>query len=103
MSVDMTRLERIVGGVLRIGVAASSACLALGLLLLFAGGAAAAVAAPLLQIGIVVLLVTPVARVVVSIVQYASARDWTFVTLTAIVLVELLASAVAALVFNKRM
>jgi uncharacterized membrane protein len=102
MSVDMTRLERIVGTVLRLGVAASSACLALGLLLLFAGGAAAPAAAPLLQIGIVVLLVTPVARVVVSIVQYASARDWTFVTLTAIVLVELLASAVAALVFNKR-
>jgi uncharacterized membrane protein len=47
--------------------------------------------------------VTPVARVVVSLVQYAGARDWTFVTLTAIVLVELMASAVAALVFNKRL
>jgi uncharacterized membrane protein len=101
MSVDMTRLERILGTVLRLGVAASSACLALGLVLMFAGGAASA--SLLLQAGIVILLVTPVARVVVSIVQYASARDWTFVTLTAIVLVELMASAVAALVFNKRL
>jgi hypothetical protein len=45
----------------------------------------------------------PVARVVVSIVGYIRARDWTFATLTAIVLLELLASAVAALVFNKRL
>ena len=101
MSVDMTRLERIVGTVLRLGVAASSACLTLGLVLLFVGGAASA--SLLLHIGIVILLVTPVARVVVSLVQYAGARDWTFVTLTAIVLVELMASAVAALVFNKRL
>jgi uncharacterized membrane protein len=95
----MTRLERIVGTVLRVGVAASSACLALGLLLTFAGGTAAGL---ILQIGIVVLLVTPVARVIVSTVQYVSERDWTFATLTIIVLVELMASAVAALVFNRR-
>jgi uncharacterized membrane protein len=101
MSVDMTRLERILGTVLRLGVAASSACLTLGLVLMFVGGAASA--GLLLQVGIVILLVTPVARVVVSLVQYAAARDWTFVTLTAIVLVELMASAVAALVFNKRL
>jgi len=101
MSVDMTRLERIVGTVLRLGVAASSACLMLGLVLTFVGGAASA--GLLLQVGIVILLVTPVARVVVSLVQYAGARDWTFVALTAIVLAELMASAVAALVFNKRL
>ena len=29
---------------------------------------------------------TPVARVVVSIVEYANERDWTFVTLTVVVL-----------------
>jgi uncharacterized membrane protein len=96
----MTRLERVVGIVLRVGVAASSACLALGLMLTFVGGTAAA--GLLLQIGIVVLLVTPVARVMVSTVQYVSERDWTFATLTIIVLVELMASAVAALVFNRR-
>ena len=57
----------------------------------------------LLQTGIVVLLATPVARVFVSILEYAQQRDWKFTLLTAIVLVELLASAVAALIFNKRL
>jgi len=81
---------------------ASSCCLAAGLVLQFIGGAQA-FANVLLQTGIVVLLATPVARVVVSIVEYAQQRDWKFTMLTLIVLVELLASAVAALIFNKRL
>lgn len=94
-------LERMIGIVLRAGVTTSSVCLSVGLLLSLAtgGGAAATV---LLHAGIIVLLVTPVTRVIVSIVQYVSERDWTFATLTIIVLVELMASAVAALVFNRR-
>jgi uncharacterized membrane protein len=96
----LTRLERTIGAVLRAGVIASSLALAIGLVLQFmnAPGAQA-----LLQTGIVTLLATPVARVVVSIVGYVRERDWTFATLTAVVLLELLASAVAALVFNKRL
>jgi len=97
------RLERIIGVVLRVGVTASSVCLAAGLVLEILGGPAAATGAVLLQVGIIVLLATPVARVVVSIVQYVNERDWAFVALTGIVLVELMASAVAALVFNKRL
>jgi uncharacterized membrane protein len=38
-----------------------------------------------------------VARVLVSIVEYAQQRDWTFTALTLIVLVELTAGALAAL------
>ena len=79
----------------------SSVCLAVGLGLEVAG-APAAIAGVLLQIGIVVLLATPVARVIVSLAEYASERDWAFVALTGIVLLELMASAVAALVFNTR-
>ena len=94
-------LEQLVGRVLRAGVTASSACLVAGLLLSLAG--AAAIANLLLQTGIVVLLATPVARVFVSILEYAQQRDWKFTLLTAIVLVELLASAVAALIFNERL
>jgi len=94
-------LEQQVGRVLRAGVAVSSACLVAGLLLSLAG--AAAIANLLLQTGIVVLLATPVARVFVSILDYAQQGDWKFTLLTAIVLVELLASAVAALIFNKRL
>jgi len=97
-----TRLERSIGMVLRAGVAASSACLAIGLAMTLAG-AAPPVAALLLKIGVLVLLCTPVARVVISTFEYVSARDWPFAALTAIVLLELLASAIAALVFNRRL
>ena len=97
----MPRLEHAIGVVLRSGVIASSLCLAAGLALSLAG-AVPALAAALLQVGIVVLLCTPAARVVVSTVEYVSDRDWPFASLTTIVLLELLASAVAALAFNRR-
>ena len=96
-----TSLERVIGVVLRAGVMASSACLAVGLLLALLTGDSG-LAGILLHAGIIVLLATPVARVIVSIVQYASQRDWAFTALTAIVLLELMASAVAALLFNRR-
>jgi len=96
------RLERAVGIVLRAGVTVSSACLAVGVVWSLVTGESGG-ARVLLQTGILVLLMTPVARVVVSIAQYVSERDWPFATLTAIVLVELLASAVAALIFNRKL
>jgi uncharacterized membrane protein len=96
------RLERSIGLVLRAGVATSSACLAIGLALSLAG-VAPALAALLLKAGIVVLLCTPVARVIISTIEYVGARDWPFAALTTIVLLELLASAVAALAFNRRL
>jgi uncharacterized membrane protein len=98
----VTRLERSIAIVLRAGVIASSVCLAVGLALSLATGGAAA-SQLLLQIGIVVLLCTPVARVIISTIEYATAREWTFAALTAIVLLELVASGVAALVFNRRL
>ena len=95
------KLERLIGTVLRAGVMASSACLAIGLVLSLATGSGP-VSSFLLNAGIVVLLATPVARVIVSTIQYVIERDWTFATLTFVVLLELVASAVAALVFNRR-
>jgi uncharacterized membrane protein len=95
------KLERAIGIVLRSGVMLSTACLVLGLLTSLAGGDSA-LPRLLLNTGIIVLLCTPVARVIVSIVQYTIERDWTFAALTTIVLVELLGSAVAALFFNRR-
>lgn len=94
-------LERIIGTVLRAGVMASSVCLAAGLVLSLATGGGA-LSGFLMNAGIIVLLATPVARVVVSIAQYVSQRDWAFATLTFIVLLELAASALAALVLNRR-
>jgi len=98
----MSRLEGVIGSVLRAGVIASSICLGVGLVLTLAGGAAT-VANLLLQIGVIVLLATPVARVLVSITEYAQQRDWKFTLLTVVVLVELLASVVAALLFHRRL
>ena len=95
---NTARLERIIGVVLRAGVTTSSICLAVGLVLLFAGVPAAAL---FLQIGIVVLLTTPVARVIVSVGEYIVERDWTFTTLTLIVLAELAGSLIAALYGRK--
>ena len=91
-----------IGVVLRAGVMASSACLTVGLLLALIYGEDG-IARVLLNAGVIVLLATPVARVIVSIVRYASERDWTFTILTTIVLIELMASAAVALVFNKRL
>ena len=96
-----TRLERIIGLVLGTGVVTSTVCLGVGLGLSLLG--ASPLADLLLQIGVIVLLATPVARVAVSIIEYVAARDWAFAGLTTIVLVELIASAVAALVFHRTM
>jgi uncharacterized membrane protein len=98
---EMTRLELVIGKVLFAGVATSSVCLAVGLGLSLLGGMAS-VAGLLLSAGIVILLATPVARVIVSMIDYLIAGDWIFAGLTTIVLVELLASVAAALLFNKK-
>ena len=93
------KLEVVIGRVLRTGVLTSSACLLAGLVLtpFWSGGAAW-----LLSAGIVLLLLTPPTRVIVSFVDYLAMRDWFFATATGIVLLELLAGAVAALLFHRR-
>src|SRR5207248_10192836 len=71
-----TRLETTIGCVLRFGVTISSVCLALGLALsLFHGPAATSNL--LLTSGLVILMATPVGRVVISIVEIgrASCRE----------------------------
>jgi uncharacterized membrane protein len=97
---DSARLEHTIGLALRFGVTTSSICLAAGLVATFAGRSGAADL--MLHAGVILLLTTPVVRVFISIVEYVRERDWTFVALTTIVLMELMASAVAALVFNRR-
>jgi uncharacterized membrane protein len=42
-------------------------------------------------------MATPVGRVVISVSEYAFERDWAFVGLTTIVLLELVGSLLAAL------
>jgi uncharacterized membrane protein len=90
-----TRLERAIGRVLLFGTITSSTCLALGLGLSFVPGFAST-ADWLMNVGIVVLMATPVGRVAISVVDYAIEHDWLFVGLTIVVLGELVASVFAA-------
>jgi uncharacterized membrane protein len=55
-------------------------------------------ASVLLRTALGILLVTPAARVIVSMVGFARDRDWLFVVLTLIVLGELVGSVFAAFV-----
>lgn len=96
------QLEERLGTILRVGVYASSVCLGVGLVLSLATNAVT-ISAWLMTAGLVMLMATPVARVAASVVEYGVHRDWTFFTLTAIVLLELCAGIVAALVFHKRL
>jgi uncharacterized membrane protein len=96
------QLEARLGAILRAGVMMSSACLAAGLVLSLATPFVS-LAAWLMTAGLVLLMATPVARVAASVFEYRAQRDWTFFTLTAIVLLELCAGIVAALVFHRRL
>jgi uncharacterized membrane protein len=92
-------LELLIGRLLRIGILTSSIGLALGLAVV---GFAPVPGGWLLHAGVMILIMTPAARVILSIAEYVAARDWTFAALSTIVLIELLAGAVAALVFHRR-
>jgi uncharacterized membrane protein len=92
-SADFTRLERQLGAVLAAGVALSAGLLAVGLALWMAAGAGGA----LLHVGLIVLMATPVLRVVVSLVEFVRLREWLFVAATVAVLAVLAAAAALAL------
>jgi uncharacterized membrane protein len=96
------KLERIIRRILQIGVATSSVFLAIGLAWSFALPAAT-VGSPLMTIGLMILMATPVTRVAASVVEYAVERDWLFVALTSLVLLEIIAGVIAALVFHRRL
>lgn len=85
------RLERWLGRTLGAGTRLATALLALGLLLLLTG-VDLEISAWLSRLGLIVLMATPVARVAISVAEYASERDWPFLALTLTVLVMLLVS-----------
>ena len=90
-----SRMEHAIGRILTIGVTASSMCLGVGLALSLSMRATGA-AHLLMTAGLVILMATPVGRVVISVVEYSLERDWFFVAMTSIVLLELIASVIAA-------
>ena len=85
------RLEVQVGRLLQTGVLISAACLGIGLALWIARGSSTAANA-LLTCGLVVLMMTPLARVVASLIAYVRLRDWFFVGTTVMVFVVLIAA-----------
>lgn len=82
------RLEGRLGLALSVGVAVSTALLGTGLLFALAGVAPQA-STLLLRIGLITLMATPVARVVISVFESGARRDWAFLALTGAVLVML--------------
>jgi len=83
------RLEAQVGRLLQAGVWLAAGCLTAGLVLWMALGPTAPVNL-LLTGGLVVLMLTPLARVVASLVAYVRLRDWFFVVTTALVFLVLI-------------
>ena len=100
-----TRLETIIGNLLRGGVICAALVVLCGGVWYLAdsggaelayghfaesGGLSALLALPTPQLvilaGLLILIATPVARVVFSLVAFAIERDWEYVALTAIVL-----------------
>ena len=93
---DISRLETHLGRLLLGGVLSAATCLAAGLALSLTR-AAASVANALLTIGLLILMATPILRVVVSLVEYARMRDWFFVVTTLVVLIVLFVTIGVAL------
>jgi len=90
MTEDMLgSLERQVGRLLFGGVTSAAICLTAGLVLWMMGDYPAA-ANRVLTAGLVLLMITPIARVVISFVVYVRMRDWFFVGTTIMVFVVLL-------------
>jgi uncharacterized membrane protein len=96
MKDDLSTLERLLGRVFRVGTIVSGSMLAVGLVLSFVRPSSP-VTAFLLGGGVIVLLVTPVARVLTSFLDYLWMRDWWFALWTGIVLALLASSFITAL------
>jgi uncharacterized membrane protein len=93
---QLARLEVHLGHLLVTGVTFSAVLLALGL--------AAWLSDPhwfaavwLLNAGLMVLMATPILRVVVSFAEYVSMRQWFFAAVTMVVLIELSVTVLVAL------
>lgn len=92
----LERLDVLLGRVLLGGVLLSSACLAVGLIMWMAGGGGNA-ADTVLAAGLIILMATPILRVVVSLVEYLRMRDWLFAATTVVVLAVLIGAVAVAL------
>jgi uncharacterized membrane protein len=92
----LARLESHVGRLFTVGVATSAAILAVGLALFLATPDTPATR-HLLNAGLLVLMATPMLRVLLSIVEYVRMGDWFFAGITIAVVAELSVAVLSAL------
>jgi uncharacterized membrane protein len=85
---SLDRLEHRLGVLLKAGVLSSAASLAIGLVAWFAAGPTT-LSSGAMTIGLLILMATPILRVIVSLVAYIRMRDWFFVGTTVAVFVLL--------------
>lgn len=83
---NFDRLESLITNLMRVGVALSSSVLIVGLVMFFAG---APVATTVLNTGIVLLMLIPATRIVISLIDATLRRDTLLAVSTAIVIVVL--------------
>jgi uncharacterized membrane protein len=93
---SLNRLERHLGRLLVTGIVASATLLTIGLGL-WLSHPQSATAMWLLNAGLMVLMATPMMRVVVSFAEYVGMRQWFFAAVTIVVLVELAVTVLFAL------
>ena len=93
---SLTRLEYHVGRLFVAGVSTSAVALAAGLALFLVAPAAPATGR-LLNAGLLILMATPMLRVVLSVVEYIRMGDWFFASTTLAVLAELSVTVLSAL------
>ncbi len=92
----LSQLERRLRRVFVGGIAVSASLLILGLAAYFVAPAATSTTW-LLNGGLLILMATPLLRVIVSTIEYIHLRDWFFVGSTLLVLVELSVTVIYAL------
>jgi uncharacterized membrane protein len=93
---SLARLEQHLGRLFAIGLSLSASALVIGLTM-FLMVPDAPSRTWFLNAGLVILMATPVLRVIVSIVEYVKMRDWFFVVATIVVLLELSVTMFVAL------
>ncbi len=92
----LARLESHVGRLFVVGVAISAALLAVGLAMFLVVPDAPATSR-LLNAGLLVLMATPMLRVLLSVVEYVRMGDWFFTATTLAVIAELSVTVWSAL------
>jgi uncharacterized membrane protein len=87
-SESLNRLEHHLGRLFVLGLSLSAAALVCGLVM-FLWMPDAPLKTWFLNAGLVILMATPILRVIVSVIEYVKMGDWFFVIATVVVLLEL--------------